>query len=191
MRLGKSDSTERLDAACRRALPLGACSYKSIESILNNGLDRTPLPATPPAPVAPRHANIRGPEYDSPSQREPNADSSHARQTPSPETDGDVSCPDRADANARDGWGAVRRTPGTAGVPREYRPGGSTPADPFAPGEAPANRLSRGYRLSPPTRVGQVAGAEFGHVPVDSRPAQRADHRAHGHWETLLMTMPS
>jgi hypothetical protein len=31
MRLGKSYSPERLEAACRRALTLGACSYKSIE----------------------------------------------------------------------------------------------------------------------------------------------------------------
>jgi transposase len=102
MRLGKSYGTERLDAACRRALTIGACSYKSIESILKNGLDRTPLPATGPATAAPRHANIRGPEYYSTSQGEPNADSSHARQTPSPETDGDVSRAHGADADARD-----------------------------------------------------------------------------------------
>jgi transposase len=79
MRLGKSYGTERLEAACRRALTIGACSYKSIESILKNGLDRTPLPASLPAAVAPRHANIRGPEYYSTSQGEPNADSSHTR----------------------------------------------------------------------------------------------------------------
>jgi len=30
MRLGKSYSTERLEAACRRALTIGACSYNSI-----------------------------------------------------------------------------------------------------------------------------------------------------------------
>jgi hypothetical protein len=40
MRLGKRYSTERHEEACRRALMLGACSYKSIESILKNGLDR-------------------------------------------------------------------------------------------------------------------------------------------------------
>jgi len=102
MRLGKSYGTERLEAACRRALTIGACSYKSIASILKNGLDRTPLPVSLPAAVAPRHANIRGPEYYSTSQGEPNADSSHTRQTPSPETHGDVSWPPRADANARD-----------------------------------------------------------------------------------------
>ena len=132
MRLGKSYGTERLEAACRRALTISACSYKSIESILKNGLDRTPLPATLPATVPPRHANIRGPEYYSTSQGEANADSSHARQTPSPETDGDVSGPARTDADARDYCGSVRRTPGTAGGSGEYRPGGSTAEDPFA-----------------------------------------------------------
>src|SRR5262249_21232018 len=39
LRLGKSYGAERLEAACRRALTIGACSYKSIESILKNGLD--------------------------------------------------------------------------------------------------------------------------------------------------------
>ena len=63
MRLGKSYSAERLEAACRRALTLGACSYKSIESILKNGLDHSPLPQTPPLGSSPRHDNIRGPEY--------------------------------------------------------------------------------------------------------------------------------
>ncbi len=63
MRLGKSYGAERLEAACRRALTLGACSYKSIESILKNGLDHSPLPQTPPLGSSPRHDNIRGPEY--------------------------------------------------------------------------------------------------------------------------------
>ena len=63
MRLGKSYSPERLEAACRRALTLGACSYKSIESILKNGLDRQPLPQPPDGMASPSHANIRGPHY--------------------------------------------------------------------------------------------------------------------------------
>jgi transposase len=102
MRLGKSYGTERLEAACHRALTIGACSYKSIESILKNGLDRTPLPGSPPAPAALRHANIRGPEYYSLAQGATHADSSHTRQTPSPETDGDVSRAHGADPDARD-----------------------------------------------------------------------------------------
>ncbi len=53
----------------------------------------------------------------------------------------------------------LRRTPGTAGRSGEHRPGGSTAEDTLAQGEAPANRLYRGYRLSPSTRVGQGADA--------------------------------
>src|SRR3989449_3139360 len=64
MRLGKRYSTERLEAACRRALTIGACSYKSIESILKNGLDRRPLPQQPDLTSRPSHPNIRGPQYD-------------------------------------------------------------------------------------------------------------------------------
>ena len=61
MRLGKSYSPERLEAACRRALTLGACSYKSMESILKKGLDRQPLPQQPDVMASPSHPNIRGP----------------------------------------------------------------------------------------------------------------------------------
>lgn len=102
MRLGKSYGAERLEAACRRALTIGACSYKSIESILKNGLDRTPLPPLPAAPAPLRHANIRGPEYYSLTHGESHADPSHARQTPSPEIDGHVSGAPGADPDARD-----------------------------------------------------------------------------------------
>jgi hypothetical protein len=61
MRLGKSSGDERLDAACQRALTLGACSYTSLASILKHGLDRRPLPQQPDATAGPAHANIRGP----------------------------------------------------------------------------------------------------------------------------------
>lgn len=63
MRLGKSYGDERLEAACRRAITIGACSYKSIESILKNGLDRRALPEKPKASSVSRHPNIRGPKY--------------------------------------------------------------------------------------------------------------------------------
>jgi transposase len=102
MRLGKSYGSERLEAACHRALTIGACSYKSIESILKNGLDRTPLPSRPPAPASLRHANIRGPEYYAISQGDTYADASHTRQTASPETDGHVSRTPGADPDVRD-----------------------------------------------------------------------------------------
>ena len=71
MRLGKSYGDERLEAACQRALTLGACSYKSLESILKNGLDRRPLPPQPDATAGPPHANIRGPHYYKDDRGEP------------------------------------------------------------------------------------------------------------------------
>ena len=63
MRLGQRYGQQRLEAACRRALALGAHAYKSIESILKNGLDNKPLPPrTPEAPVI-EHVNLRPPDY--------------------------------------------------------------------------------------------------------------------------------
>ena len=63
LRLGSSFGEDRLEQACRRALRLQACSYKSIQSMLKNGLDRQaepqPLPERPPI----EHANVRGAEY--------------------------------------------------------------------------------------------------------------------------------
>ena len=63
MRLGERYGEKRLEAACRRALALGACAYKNVESILKNGLDGKPLP--PEAPELPQidHGNVRGPDY--------------------------------------------------------------------------------------------------------------------------------
>ncbi len=43
IRLGKAAGPERLEAACRRALHFGACSYGSVESILKRQLDQQPL----------------------------------------------------------------------------------------------------------------------------------------------------
>ena len=37
----------RLEAACARALAVGARSYRHVDSILRRGLDRAPLPTTP------------------------------------------------------------------------------------------------------------------------------------------------
>ena len=63
MRLGKSYTTARLEAASRRALAIGSCSYKSVESILKNGLDRKPLPPTVIDTPAIEHDNLRGADY--------------------------------------------------------------------------------------------------------------------------------
>jgi transposase len=63
MRLGKLHGHERLDAACKRALFIGATTYKSVASILERGLDQQPLPEpqTPATPI--HHPNIRGNSY--------------------------------------------------------------------------------------------------------------------------------
>jgi transposase len=65
LRLGKSYTDERLEAACRRALVIDAISYRSIESILKNNMENKPLPgetaAAPPASTC--HRNIRGADY--------------------------------------------------------------------------------------------------------------------------------
>ena len=44
MRLGRGYGHERMEAACRRALALDVCSYRSIQSILKTKLDQQPLP---------------------------------------------------------------------------------------------------------------------------------------------------
>lgn len=65
LRLSKSFGDARLEKACERALKIGAISYKSIESILRNGLDQQPLPpdTASPAVTAASHSNIRGADY--------------------------------------------------------------------------------------------------------------------------------
>jgi transposase len=53
---------ERVVAACERALAIKAVSYRSVDSILKNGLDRVVVEARPEqAPVA--HENVRGADY--------------------------------------------------------------------------------------------------------------------------------
>ncbi len=65
LRLGKQYSHERLEAACAYALRIHGYFYKSVESILKNGLDqKNPLaPPTQQAPLPLSHPNIRGKEY--------------------------------------------------------------------------------------------------------------------------------
>ncbi len=62
LRLAKTHGGERLEAACERALEIGARSYSSVASILKNNLDRrTPRQATDGPAID--HANIRGSRY--------------------------------------------------------------------------------------------------------------------------------
>ncbi len=63
MRLGSRFGDDRLEAACRRAMALGTCSYKSIESILRKGLDHKPLPQQQELALSLEHDNIRGVDY--------------------------------------------------------------------------------------------------------------------------------
>ena len=54
----------RLEAACERALAIHSPSYRSVASILKQGLDGQPLPeAEPTQGELPLHANVRGPGY--------------------------------------------------------------------------------------------------------------------------------
>jgi len=63
LRLGDIYSPLRLEAACRRAIALKACSYWSVKSILKCNLDGLPLePVASPRPPL-DHPNIRGSEY--------------------------------------------------------------------------------------------------------------------------------
>jgi transposase len=66
LRLGKRYGDERLEAACARALAVRARSYRHVESILKNGLDRLPSPAEEQSSEGPPragHENIRGGGY--------------------------------------------------------------------------------------------------------------------------------
>ena len=66
LRLAKTYSNERLEAASQRALQVQACSYSSLRSILKRSLDRQTTLALEPAKPGPRHENVRGPNYYDP-----------------------------------------------------------------------------------------------------------------------------
>ncbi len=64
LRLSKSYGQERLEAACQRALEIGAITYKSVESILKNGLDQKPLHKQTETTLIPaEHEYVRGQDY--------------------------------------------------------------------------------------------------------------------------------
>jgi transposase len=66
LRLGKDYGNDRLEAACKRALYINSLSYKSIESILKNGLDQKAVPEVGNNKKPIQHKNIRGPGYYKP-----------------------------------------------------------------------------------------------------------------------------
>lgn len=67
MRLARQYGKDRLEAAARRAVSLGAMRYRSLASILKSGLDRAPLPASAPQQtelaLPEAHENLRGAHY--------------------------------------------------------------------------------------------------------------------------------
>jgi transposase len=65
LRLGKRYGNERLEAACARAVAVRARSYRHVESMLKNGLDRlsAPEPEAPTTGTSASHENIRGGGY--------------------------------------------------------------------------------------------------------------------------------
>lgn len=63
LRLEKTHSKARLEAACARAVAIGSYSYRSVKSILEKELDRRPLPDAAPDRQPILHENIRGRGY--------------------------------------------------------------------------------------------------------------------------------
>ena len=62
-RLCKRFGARRLNQACRRALVLQCIEFKSIRSILENGIDKTPHVRAVPPPTTAMHDNVRGAAY--------------------------------------------------------------------------------------------------------------------------------
>lgn len=63
IRSAKSYEQARFEAACRRALDIGAPNRKSVLAILNRGLDRVPPPDNSEPRPSPAHDNVRGGAY--------------------------------------------------------------------------------------------------------------------------------
>ena len=68
LRLGQRYATERLEAASKRAVTTGACSYHSVKSILKRSLDRQALETSSSSPPV-AHENLRGAAYFDASSR--------------------------------------------------------------------------------------------------------------------------
>jgi transposase len=64
LKLARKYGNERLEAACVRAVAIGAPTRRSVISILESRLDRqTPLPQSLTEWLSPDHENVRGPDY--------------------------------------------------------------------------------------------------------------------------------
>lgn len=62
-RLAKKYGADRVEAACARALAVGARSYRHVASILQHGLDRAPVLDVEPRGTSVVHENVRGRDY--------------------------------------------------------------------------------------------------------------------------------
>lgn len=63
LKLAKKYGDDRLNAACLRALELGARRFKNVKSILERGLDKEAPPTDEPTRTAGHHENVRGAAY--------------------------------------------------------------------------------------------------------------------------------
>ena len=63
MRLARAYPAERVEAACHRALSIGALSYRSVKSILKAGLDQEHLQADLQLRLPSSHEHVRGADY--------------------------------------------------------------------------------------------------------------------------------
>lgn len=73
LRLAEKYGSKRIEDAALRALSTDVATYKSVEAILKNGLDRIPVPAPTQQRPPIVHDNIRGADYyDAPKTQEEN-----------------------------------------------------------------------------------------------------------------------
>ncbi|MBT6148814.1 MAG: IS21 family transposase [Gammaproteobacteria bacterium] len=63
LRLADTYTPQRLEAACDRALHIGGISYRSVKSILKNGLDQIPLEEQTQLALPQDHDHVRGDRY--------------------------------------------------------------------------------------------------------------------------------
>jgi len=113
IRDAKRYPVERIEAACKRALAIGAPSRRCVITILENGMDRVPLDSDPQLCVLVDHDNIRGGDYYitgpvAHDQEDDDARRTDVRQTDEHEADGD-------------GRGIPRTTEGGTEQPEELR----------------------------------------------------------------------
>jgi transposase len=87
IRLARLHGESRLEAACQRAIAIGAFSYKNVKLILQNNMDNLPLTEIPQQITILRHDNIRGANYFAQQNKEnTNANQPNIGESEKPET---------------------------------------------------------------------------------------------------------